>query len=308
MKKIYLILFSIIIFSTVSGQINLQDSTVQTIGYWNLHDKQTYLVTENSYQITNAADTTKRQLYTYNVDIEIIDSTTNSFTIQWLYKNFLIKETWNPVMEKLLSISNNLPVIIKTNEYGMLEEVANWEQVRDYITKSGDLLKAEYKDIPNFDKVVDQAISMFSTKEAIESSAIEEIQQFYAFHGVKYKLNEEISGKIKLPNNFGGEPFDADLTAELNSINSADNNYVIQLWQTADPKQITNAAFDYVIQMQKTMGAPSLKKEDFPIAMNETRTTSCIDGPSGWLIYSIQTKDVSINNVFQENERTIELQ
>lgn len=308
MKKVFLLLLIGAFISPVFGQINSKDSTAQIIGYWNKNEKQNYTLTENSFQVINATDTTKRQFYTYNVEVKVIDSTANSYTIKWLYKNFVIKETWNPAMEKLIAISNNLPIIIKTDEFGTFQEVVNWEEGRDFIKKGVDLLKKDYTNIPNFDKVMDQVVALFSTKEAIENSAIEEIQQFYAFHGVKYKLGEEINATIKLQNNYGGEPFDADLTAEMDQLDEEDDSVIIRLWQTANSKQVTDAAFEFVKSMQQTLGGPLIAREDFPLANNEVRTASSIDGSTGWVIYSIQTKEVSANNTLQINERTIELQ
>lgn len=307
MKKSYLLLLLILTPILVLAQINPKDSTVQTIGYWKLHDKETFTITENSYQVKNTTDTTKRQVYTYKVDVEIIDSTTNSYTIKWLYRDFAIKETWNPLLEKIILMSNNLPIIFKTDEYGTFQEVVNWEEGRDFLKKSGEMMKNEYKDIQDFSKVIDQLVETFSSKEAIENTGIEEIKQFYAFHGVKYKLGEDINANIKVPNNYGSDAIDAELTAELYTINSEDNNYVLQLWQTANPTQVTDAAFGYVNKLQETMKLPLIEKDEFPLSINETRTTSCIDGPSGWIIYSIQSKEISLNNVEQFSDRSIEI-
>lgn len=308
MKKVLLLLLLVALISPVFAQINSKDSTAQIIGYWNKNEKQNYILTDNSFQIINATDTTKRQFFSYNVEVEVIDSTANSYTIKWLFKNFVMRETWNPAMEKLVAISNNLPIIIKTDEFGTFQEVVNWEEGRDFIKNGVELLKKDYTDIPNFDKFMDQVVTLYSTKEAIESSAIEEIQQFYAFHGVKYKLGEEINASIKLPNIYGGEPFDADLTAELDQMDEEDDSVIIRLWQTANPKQVTDAAYEFVKSMQKTIGGPLIAREDFPLSNNEVRTASSIDSSTGWVIYSIQTKEVSANNVLQINERTIELQ
>lgn len=308
MRKVILFFLIGAFISPVFGQINSADSTVQVIGYWNKNEKQTYTVTDVSYQITNATDTTKRQKYSYDVEVEVIDSAAESYTIKWLYKNFVMGECWNPAMEKLLSISNNLPIIIKTDEFGTFQEVVNWEEGRDHIKKGVNLLRDDYKTIPNFDKFLDQIVTLFSTKEAIENSSIDEIQQFYAFHGVKYKLGEEINATIKLPNNFGGEPFDAELTAELDQINEEDDNVIIRLWQTANPKQVTDAAFEFVKLMQQTLGGPAISRENFPASNNEVQTASSINGSTGWVIFSIQTKETSANNVLQINERIIELQ
>lgn len=306
MKKL-LLAFSILVLSLpLFAQINMEDSTVQVIGYWNKVEKQNYKITETSYQVKNGTDTIQRQFYSYNVDVEIIDSTQHSYTIKWLYKNFEIKETWNPVMEKLIPMANNLAVIFKTDEYGTFQEVINWEEGRDFMKKSGELMKVEYKTIPNFDKFIDQVVAMYSSKEALESSGIEEIQQFYTFHGIKCKLGEELNADIKIANNyFSDKPFDGILTVELSQIEKDDDFSVLRLWQTADSKQVTDAAFEYVKMLQDTLNVPLMKREDFPPATNDIRTASSIDGSTGWVIYSIQTKEIAANNMLQINERTI---
>ncbi len=309
MKKLLLVFNILVLTLPLFAQINMEDSTVQVIGYWNKSEKQNYKITQTSFQVKNGTDTIQRQFYSYNVDVEVMDSTEHSYTIKWLYKNFEAKETWNPLMEKLISMGNNLAVILKTDEYGTFQEVINWEEGRDFMKKSGELMKSEYKNIPNFDKFIDQIIAMYSSKEALESSGIEEIQQFYTFHGAKYKLGEELNVDVKIPNNFAnGEPFDGILTVELSQIENNDDFSVLRSWQTADSKQVTDMAFEYVKMMQNTLNTPALKREDFPIATNDIRTASSIDGPSGWVIYSIQTKEVTANNLLQVNERTIELQ
>ena len=308
MKKILFALNVLVFTLPIYSQINSADSTVQVIGYWDKNEKQTYIITENSYQVKNSTDTINRQLYTYNVDVEILDSTANSYIIKWLYTNFDIKESANPVLAKLISISDSLSVIIKTDEYGSFQEVLNWEEGRDFIKKSCELLKPEFKTIPNFDKVIDQIKNLYSSKESIENSAIDEIHQFYAFHGVKYKLDEEINANIKIPNTYGGKPFDALLTGMLEQINAEDDNAIFRMWQTADSKQVTDAAYDYLNSMQQTMKVPEVKREDFPVSTNDVRTASSIDGDTGWVLYSIQTKEIVADNILQVNERNIELQ
>ena len=47
---------------------------------------------------------------------------------------------------------------------------------------------------------------------------------------------------------------------------------------------------------------------DFPPMVNETRIASQIHGNTGWVIYSNMTTEVSLNNVLNIEETTIELQ
>jgi len=309
MKKLIILFALSLLFTPIIAQINKPDSSVQVVSYWNRHDKQRYTITEESYQVKNTADTTKRQLFTYDVDIEVIDSTADSYTIKWLFHNFTMKQTWDPMMEKLLSVVNNMPVIVKTSEMGVFKEVVNWEVVRNHIAKGIDLIKSECKDAPNLDMVVEQLQNTYSTKEAMENSAIQEIQQYYAFHGAKYKLNEEYPSKIKRPNVYGGEPFDAEINVFLDEINFNEDNVVLRTSQVINNKQLTDAAYQYVKKMAQNMGAPfNTKRIDFPMAVNNIDTASRIQASTGWVIFSIQTKEVSMDNLLQVDERTIEIQ
>lgn len=305
MNKLTIIGLTLLFSTKVFGQINLTDSTVQVIGYWDNKEKQTYVVTTEKYKV-KGSDTTSRELMTYEVDVTIKDSTAKSYTVEWFYKNFNTN-TNNQFIKKLTSIAQDMSVIIKTDEMGAFVEVVNWTEVRDYIKKSTSILKNEFKDIPKIDEIIKQIVGMFLTKEAIQSAAIKEIQQFYTYHGGKYKLGEETTGQMKLANLYGGEPFDAEVTVKLDEINAEDGNSIIRMWQTINSKQLTDASYEFIKELSKTMGTKPPKRDEIPPLKNETRTASRIHGASGWIIYSVETKEVSAENTINFEERTIEM-
>ena len=86
-------------------------------------------------------DTISRQLMKYEVDVKIIDSTANSYSIEWFYKNYSIN-TENELVRKLTSIADDISVKIKTDEYGAFLEVIKWKEVRDYLEKVPEKLNA----------------------------------------------------------------------------------------------------------------------------------------------------------------------
>ena len=86
-KKIKMnkLLIGVVLFlfsSTLFGQISVKDSTVQVIGYWAKQETQSYNISYNKFKI-KSKDTISRELMNYEVDIKIIDSTANSYTIEW---------------------------------------------------------------------------------------------------------------------------------------------------------------------------------------------------------------------------------
>ena len=198
MKQLLLLALTLLTSFTSFAQINLEDSTMQVIGYWDKNETQTYIITNEKYRVSGT-DTTQRELVTYEVDVTIKDSTANSYTIEWLYRN-IDPGTDNPFARKLAGISDNMNVVIKTNEMGAFMEVVNWKDIRDEIRKATALLRTEFKHIPQMDVVVAKVDAMFSTKEAIQAQAIKDVQQFYTYHGGKYALGEEVNGNLPITN------------------------------------------------------------------------------------------------------------
>jgi hypothetical protein len=156
------------------------------------------------------------------------------------------------------------------------------------------------------DQLISQLEEIYKSKEAIESTAIDEVHQYYYFHGVKYKLWEDYHSQSKIHNRFGGEPFNADITFWLDEINYDDNNSIFRMTQVVDSVELTNATFDYLTMMAGVLETPPPIKEEFPPLTNEIRRASRIHG-SGWLIYSVETKEVKAENVTQIEERVIEI-
>lgn len=300
------LIIGIILFFSIKtfGQINVKDSTVQVIGYWSKLDKQSYNISYEKLKIKNK-DTISRELMQYEVDLKIIDSTENSYITEWYYKNFKI-DTDNELVKKITSLSDNISVLIKTDEFGSFLEVVNWESVRDYLNKVTKELKKELKDIPNSEQIIENVKKIYSSKQSIESNAIKDAIQFYSFHGVKYKLGEEVSGDITVSNNFGGKPFDTKIKYSLDEINSDDGNSIIRMKQVVNSEQLTNETYNYLKRIG-SFGKNIPDRKDIPSITNETYTASRIHGETGWIIYSIETKEVKADDTTNIEERIIEI-
>ncbi|WP_162427080.1 hypothetical protein [Pontibacter pudoricolor] len=304
MKQLLLLALPFFASFTAFAQINLEDSTVQVIGYWDKNETQTYIITNEKYRVSGT-DTTQREFVTYEVDITITDSTANSYTIEWLYRN-INPGTDNPFARKLAGISENMKVIIKTNEMGAFKEVVNWKEIRDEIKKTTGLLRKEFKHIPQIDEVVAKVESMFSTKEAIQAQAIKDVQQFYTYHGGNYALGEEVNGNLPITNLLGGKPFNSEVTILLDEINAEDNNAILRMWQTIDSKELTDVTYAFLKQNAVKAGTPFPARDKFPTLQNNTTTDARIHG-SGWIIFSRETKEVTTEGALAFEERIIEI-
>lgn len=304
MGKILFVVLILTFSLKINGQINAKDSTVQVVGYWDLNEKQSFQVSYKKYRIKES-DTTYVIESNYDVDITIKDSTSDSYEIEWFYKNYDIKSE-NKIIKRLSTIAENMSVIIKTDEFGAFIEVKNWKEIKVYIDNIINSWKKEFKDVPNIEKIIEQTSIIYNSKSAIEGNAIKDILQFYTFHGGKYLLNETLTGNLNVRNNYGGKPFETKVEVTLDEINFEDDNSVIRSYQVIDSEQLSDAAYIYINKLAE-INHKKINKEDTPQVTNQTWVASRIHGLTGWTTYSILTKEVSAENTTSIEETEIQL-
>ena len=306
MKHFFLLGFCLFLFGrTVDGQINMADSTVQVIGYWDLNEKESYSITEEKYKVQNS-DTINRISTKYKVDVTIIDSTANSYTIEWRYYDHETSLD-NAILQRIAKLGESMKVVIQTDEYGVFKEVVNYKEIVSHINKVAEQLRNEFGKEPQIDKIIEQVRSMFSSKELVEAMAVKEIIQFYSFHGGVYQLGEEYTAQMKITNAIGGAPFDAEVTVMLDEIDGEEEDYVMRSWINVDKKQLTDATYEYMEKLASAKAGDFPSREMFPELNHETRMATLIHGPSGWVIYRIETKEVSSEGIVNVEERVIDL-
>ena len=177
------ILFFILLFSTVDtkGQMNFQDSSVQVIAFWNVGEVYNYSVSLQKVKYSEN-DTTSNETITYDVEVSVIDSAATHYIVRWLYKNYKTNSSI-PIIQKVISAADDIAVNIKINELGEILSVENWEQIRDYMSKSLDKLQEDLGSFPGLDQIMEQMKMIYSTKAAIEALAIQDALQFHNFYG-----------------------------------------------------------------------------------------------------------------------------
>jgi len=156
-------------------------------------------------------------------------------------------------------------------------------------------------------EIIKKVENNYLTKENIESGSISDILQFYNFHGGLYKLGEVLDAQIQLPNLYGGNPFDADISVWLDAINSEDYNSVLRMTQTVNSEQLTDATYLYLKDMTAIADSIFPARKDFSPLYNDTWTVSQIH-ESGWVLYSVETKETKMGNTINVENMIIEIQ
>lgn len=286
-----------------TAQINVEDSSAQAVTYWNKGEVQTYIITNERMRF-KGTDTSELESGTYEVTLKVLDSTENSYTLQWV-SNVVGTRADDVLRQKLLEVSGNVRIVYKTDEMGAFMEVVNWEELRDRIDKAIDVLagmNGDTKDNP----IAEAVRKLYSTKEAIESVAIKDILQFHLFFGVKYLLSNPVEMELKVPNIIGSEPFDARLVVELKDIYPEDALFVLTALQQVDEAQLEKSVFDYMSMIAKETGGALPVREELKGLKNEVFTVSSIHD-SGWVLYSEQTSTASLGAITKIEKRTIRL-
>lgn len=304
-RKINTLLVLFCLTIAVNAQIEPADSTLQVVGYWSKGEKQKYLITQNKYKL-NKADTVSKETMTFNVQVTILDSTDKNYRIEWLYSNY--KSTGNGesnrLLSELISLYENMKIVILTNEMGEFQGVENWKDIQLSMGKAVQLIKNKYKSQKEILTIFDNVMANFQTKEGIEAYAINDILQFYSFHGSKYKLGETLSGTTQVPTALSDKLIDTKYELSLEELNFEEFNGIVRMIQTQDENQLADYTYAY---MKKMMPKVPIKRSEMPKVTNVTELASRIHN-AGWIIYSVETKNTTAMDSLNIEERIIDLQ
>lgn len=304
MKNFLLTGLLLLIGLSTFAQINTADSTAQVIGYWGKGEKQKYLISYDKLQLSGD-DTTRKENAKYEVEISILDSTANSYIIEWNYRNFNVAKI-NMLTKDVTDIIRDMSVVFKTDEFGSFIEIINLEEIRDLLKEALELTKNSIPANSEVLNVWDETVSKFLTKQAIEGLALQDIQQFYTFHGGSYKLGEVLKGIVEVPNVLGNEPLHSDMTVTLQGIYVEDNYFTLNAYQEVNQEQLIETTFNFLTATAKNLGVDPPRRDDFNNLTNVIDVSSSIDG-FGWVLYSVQSKTVRSNEETVFEDRSIEL-
>lgn len=313
MKRIILITVNLLLLSQFGfAQINMEDSTVQVIGYWDLGEVRTYSMLLENISI-KGEDTTFYGKTSYLVDMEIMDSTELEYTVKWTYRD--LKNSFGEGNESLELVANRARdieggdvVIFKTNSYGAYKELVNWEQIRDYYKNVEAQLLVDFDTLANVNQLVSQMFGGIESRAHVQSSSTKDVIQFLNYHGARYRLNEELTGTLKFPSLNGKALIDGEMFVELEEIFEEDNDFRIVSFVELNTDQLVTqtrdilktflpaASEDEINELMKQAGEITNTKEDVTIMHGW-----------GWPIYSKETTRKTGNGLVNYEIRTIEI-
>lgn len=292
-KTIHLlfILLLLSVFNTLSiAQIDTTNNSAQVVSYYMLHEKQSYIISYKQLEIVGTDTLTTIHIES-NVAIEVVDSSSNSFTLEWQYKAVNALQN-SPASNFIAQFLQQQVVQFETDELGVFKKVVapkQYIQLRNaFIAKQANEASEAAADNCYF-------TNYFAEKQGIGIQELQTIHQFYNFHGLAYLLNEKLAGKLKEAESVNKITVPGTISVVLEQLYPERKTFVLRSTKTLN-KEVFEQAMTATASTENLTGNYG----------NETTTVSVMH-VSGWVILSNQTKIIDLPNKKIIEERVIKM-
>ena len=261
MRKTLSLITILLISTNLFSQIDT--TKIAFVSYWSIGDSYNFKISKIKKQ-WKEGKLTKDQKQDYIANFKVIDSTENSYTINWSYENDL-GNTYK-IPEKLLDRFSKYKITeikYKTSEVGYLIEILNWKEVGDTMNSMiVDIIEVlGDKDEMKKDalKTAMQPIKqIFSSKQGVEQLVLKELQYFHFPMGLEYDITEPLLYDDELPNMLGGRPIKAKAKLYFENVDFEESFCVIKQELSLDPKDTKDLLKQFFKQMK--LGNKEMKK------------------------------------------------
>lgn len=205
MKHIYTLLLLAVVYSVhVSAQVQTAesssaDSLINVVAYFCKNDTMSYNYQNVKMKIVDK-DTTVNYYSESEFQLIVRDSTSEGYKIEFqpISHHFETPEdtVMTQMMEKLINSLGDVPLIFTTDEFGTIQHVENWREVRDFTRKASKaLMDSLYTLKPEMEQAIarqrfEAALNMqFANEKAILES-YEELTIMFGVHGKAFKIGK----------------------------------------------------------------------------------------------------------------------
>ena len=175
----------------VTAQQASQDSVLNVIAYFCKNDTMCYQYQDYEAKVENN-DTIVDHYIKSDIQLVVVDSTSKGYLIEYNtlnstveYNDSLLTRVMQSIMEKM----GDVKVLFSTDEYGTIEHVKNWTEVKNYMkAASKAIFDSIYANLPAMSEVFPrqrfeaQIATMFSNEKAFLANS-DELQLLFLLHG-----------------------------------------------------------------------------------------------------------------------------
>jgi hypothetical protein len=291
----------------------MPDSTIQIVAYWERGDKYDYDYTETKYKIENGQMvvlSTKTLVKT----LEIVDSTANSYTLRFTERGMQLSDTLKQQQLERLNVStNNIPVMIQTDEMGSVEKILNLDEC---ITEMGKFAKpmalAIYEGFTEeqrlkmpFDRLCEAIKTMICDPNTVSTTILQDISRLLYYHGTRLNIGEEYSFAEELHSMLGGGTTYGRTKFWVDEEFTSESHALMRSYTQIDAMEVTT---NMLSNTHKSLGLnlPDQVYIDFAGTKKldvEQYSSVEVHLDSGWPVSAIQTRDAILSD--NEGNQTV---
>lgn len=223
-----------------------------------------------------------------NVELEVLEASGKGFVVRWSYLDTKVEDAAPAIarnVDDLLSLLKGYKVEVETDDTGDFAGVRNWQELKanaatmiDAVLNANPTLDANTKNV-----LRQQMLSLFNTKQQIESILIREVRLYYLVIGGSFTPGKRVTYNDLLPNPFGGEPFPSAGSFLLKDHDAASGRAVVEWKNTLDPQHTRRILLKTLTDIANRLGAPPPKDSDLPLFNIEDTAEIVVDAKTGWV-------------------------
>jgi hypothetical protein len=233
-------------------------------------------------------------------DFYILHCTYGKYEMEGIQRNN------NPLVDKMMNLSEGLCLKIKTDEDGLPQELINIDEIIEQSGKSLDILEDFLKKNKLPQTMIDPMRAMYKKPEFVQSTLLGEIMPFFLFCGAKLELSNVVEFDDLLPNPFQGEGLPGKGTILLKEYDKQTGIAVVESRLTLDTDKALPTLFESMKKMLP-QSAPGPTKEEMPQLDMSDRTLYRIDTKKGWALSVEAVRDIKANDI-KTNEKAERVQ
>jgi hypothetical protein len=291
------------------SEVATDSNVIWLIPIWEKGEKRIYEIVKIREQNQPPMKSTSRT----SAEILVLEESDSGYKMQWKWGKVTIDgaaQTSNPIVQRFANLQEGLSIKFRIDEAARIEEVENWEEIRDYILKAIGIIQEESRssgaDANVLIQTASQMRSMFSNKEQIKTFCIGDIQLFMAAIGRDYDPCKPFEYEDRIANPFGGEPLPTKGKFSL-KVSDVKSDNVLVLWeQVFDSDKALKAITEGIGKMapnpEKVRREMLSQLKDFSI---EDHGEYSIDKSSGWIERMSHMRITKSGGIFQKDSITM---
>jgi hypothetical protein len=232
------------------------------------------------------------------LDMLVQEKGENFYILHCTYGKFELEGSQkdNPLVVKMMNLSEGLCLKIKTDEDGLPQELINANEIVEKSKKSIDLVEEFMKDNKLPQAMIEQIISpvraMYEKPETVKRTVLNEISLFFLFCSAKLESDKVSEFDESLPNPFQGESLPAKGTILLKEFDKQTGIAAIEYCLTIDKKKAAPILFASMKKMMPQVPDPT--KEKMPQLDIADKTLYRIDTKKGWSVSVEHSRNIKM--------------